>query len=380
MKFKEYFGFKTPKSPQYLKKTIFLFLFIPLIGYCQTPITDFNIREAVSDWVFNPSSAEAKYGNISFWDVSNVTDMSSMFVFFQLFNQDISGWDVSSVTDMNYMFGFSQLFNQDIGGWDVSNVIDVNSMFNVAIAFNQNIGGWDVSNVINMSHMFSFASVFNQDISGWDVGNVNSMTYMFSEATSFNQNIGRWDVSNVYSMERMFDSATSFNMNLGSWDVSNVQSMIDMFNYTGISVRNFDETVIGWFDNATSLPYFIELSGNVAYCQSDGWLELLEYVYGWNIPRDENGLNGGFYLDCSTASLVDENQLVVSIYPNPTSNTLFITGNEGPISVSIYNTLGKEVLTVKNTNSIDVKVLPKGVYMIKISDRVRQTNSKFINN
>ena len=33
-----------------------------------------------------------------------------------------------------------------------------------------------------------------------------------------------------------------------------------------------------------------------------------------------------------------------------------------------------------NTNNIDVKALPKGVYIIKISDGVGQTNRKFIKN
>lgn len=50
------------------------------------------------------------------------------------------------------------------------------------------------------------------------------------------------------------------------------------------------------------------------------------------------------------------------------------------MSVSIYNMLGKEVLSKMNTNNIDVKVLPKGVYIIKISDDVGQINRKFIKN
>ena len=58
--------------------------------------------------------------DISNWDVSSVTDMSSMFRY-SLFNGDISGWDVSSVTNMDYMFKESQ-FNQDLYSWSVTNV------------------------------------------------------------------------------------------------------------------------------------------------------------------------------------------------------------------------------------------------------------------
>ena len=41
-------------------------------------------------------------------------------------------------------------FNQDIGNWDVSNVTDMNSMFYRAKSFNQDIGNWDVSKVTEM--------------------------------------------------------------------------------------------------------------------------------------------------------------------------------------------------------------------------------------
>ena len=37
------------------------------------------------------------------------------------FNGDISSWDVSNVTNMGQMFSGSQ-FNGDISNWDVSNV------------------------------------------------------------------------------------------------------------------------------------------------------------------------------------------------------------------------------------------------------------------
>ena len=40
---------------------------------------------------------------------------------FSKFNDDISNWDVSNVTDMGSMFSSSK-FNGDISNWDVSNV------------------------------------------------------------------------------------------------------------------------------------------------------------------------------------------------------------------------------------------------------------------
>jgi hypothetical protein len=97
-----------------MKKITFLLVFISIFGYAQTAITDANIQTAVDLWVSYPSTATTTYGNISTWDVSQVTDMSNLFKFKYDFNDDISAWDVSNVTSMQGMF-VNSLFNQDIG-------------------------------------------------------------------------------------------------------------------------------------------------------------------------------------------------------------------------------------------------------------------------
>ena len=72
-----------------------------------------------------------KYIDISDWDVSNVTDMRSMFFKCKELKSvgDLSKWDVSNVTDMAYMFCYCKNFNQDLSDWDVSNVINMGGMF-----------------------------------------------------------------------------------------------------------------------------------------------------------------------------------------------------------------------------------------------------------
>ena len=165
------------------------------------------------------------------WDVSNVTDMSSMFYSecsASLFNQDISLWDVSNVTDMSYMFSGGagnsndRIFNQDISQWDVSNVTNMSGMFERAASFNQPIGNWNVSNVTDISYMFSYAQSYNQPINNWDVSNVTNMSGMFSNAQSYNQSILGWDTSNVTNMSYMFNEAYSFNQDTNNINTVNV--------------------------------------------------------------------------------------------------------------------------------------------------------------
>ena len=116
-------------------------------------------------------------GNISEWDVSNVTDMTMMFAH-SIFNGDLSKWNVSNVKDMSGMF-FTSRFNGDISKWDVSKVTDMHCMF-INSEFTGDISKWNVCKVENMSFMFD-SSVFNGDISKWDVSSVEYFNEMFDD-------------------------------------------------------------------------------------------------------------------------------------------------------------------------------------------------------
>jgi surface protein len=188
-----------------------------------------TLRGAVKEYIQNKRSAIRKYGDISKWDVSKVTDMNNMFYNAKNFNGDLSGWDVSNVTNMIRMFYNAKNFNGDLSKWDVSKVTNMNRMFYNASSFNGDLSKWDVSKVTNMSKMFEYAEYFNGDLSKWNVSNVRDMSKMFESAESFNGDISEWNVSNVTDMDRMFYSASSFNGDISEWDVTNVTNMYKIF-------------------------------------------------------------------------------------------------------------------------------------------------------
>ena len=124
-------------------------------------LTNATIKRVVKDYLTGGARKQRivqKYGDISQWDVSNVTNIKLLFWNQSSFNQPLNGWNVSNVTDMKWMFENASSFNQSLNDWNVSNVEDMWGMFLSATSFNQPLNKWNVSNVENMYGMFADAA------------------------------------------------------------------------------------------------------------------------------------------------------------------------------------------------------------------------------
>jgi hypothetical protein len=198
---------------------------------------------------FNNCSSLIGNSSINNWNVSNVTNFSSMFNSATVFNQDISSWNVGSGTTFTDMFRSATNFNQDIGSWDVSNGNIFAGMFRSATNFNQDIGSWDVGSATGFNAMFLLATNFNQDISSWNVGSGTNFNQMFDLASTFNQNIGAWNVGNGTNFSAMFRNATAFDQDLGSWNMSKASNLTNFMaskTAANYSAANLDSIYNGW--------------------------------------------------------------------------------------------------------------------------------------
>ena len=309
-------------------------------------------------WMFEYATAFNQ--NIGNWDTSRVISMSWMFRNATVFNQNIGNWDTSKVISMGWMFSYATSFNQNIGNWDTSKVTDMGNIFYRATAFNQNIGNWDTSKVTDMRDMFYGATAFNQDIGNWDTSKVTTMLFMFYNATAFNQNIENWDTSKVEAMNYMFYGATTFNQNLGNWTFKSGVVLAGMLSNSGLSCENYSKTLKGWAEN-TNTPNNLSLGAQgLKYGSAGQTYRTLLVNNGWTI-------SGDIYDSSCTVTLdtTDFSKKEIKIYPNPVKVTLNFSQKA---NTKLYNTLGQKVAEQKQTGSLNVSKLPKGIYIIVLSD------------
>lgn len=179
-----------------------------------TIITDDNIDQFINNYFINKSKLPSALRNIPIgkWDVSRVTNMSSLFEEAP-FNEDISEWNVSNVVNMSNMFKESD-FNGSIENWDVSKVENMRGMFDGTYHFNQPLNGWGnkTANVKDMTAMFYLSRKFNQPLNNWDISNVQSMAHMFEGAKQFNQDLYDWQIGDNVNVQNMFTDAPNFDM------------------------------------------------------------------------------------------------------------------------------------------------------------------------
>ena len=190
------------------------------------------------------------------------------------------GWNVSTIVNMGGAFADTKNFNQDIGSWNVSNVVFAGGLFDKAAAFNN--GGSD-------------------SIKNWNTGKMFAMNAMFQNAVKFNQPIGSWDVSKAELMSEMFNGARAFNQSLANWRLDSLVSTTGlpnspwsgaprMLDNSGLSMKNYDATLISWNARSTNSPLILGAAG-LKYCAADAArANLIKATasggHGWTISGD----------------------------------------------------------------------------------------------
>ena len=115
---------------------VILLTIIPMLHSSCTIKTKSELSVHLDDWIEDPSASRHVCGDIIYWDVREITDLSYLFCALnktwapkdcntnrQSFNADISRWNIAKVTSLEGTFlGATSFDLSRISQWDVSRV------------------------------------------------------------------------------------------------------------------------------------------------------------------------------------------------------------------------------------------------------------------
>ena len=189
--------------------------------------------------------------DLSSFDTSNVTDMNHMFSGSKVNKLDVSNFDTSKLTSTIHMFSNINISNLNLSNFDTSKVTDMSCMFDNIIVPNLDLSGFDTSNVTNMSSMFSGSKINELDLRSFNTSKVTDMGYMFYEADIINTDLSSFNTSDVTNMAYMFFNNAATTLDLSNFDTSNVTSMNYMFYgsaATTLDLSSFNTSNVTYMD------------------------------------------------------------------------------------------------------------------------------------
>jgi len=246
---------------------------------------------------------------------------------------------------------------------DLTGIEDFDALEHLNCAGNQ-LTSLNISN----NSVLTYLGCYGNQLTSLDVSNNPALVFLScggNQLTSLNLN-------NNGALNELY----CYGNQLTSLDLSNNPSLAWIVCYTNqltsLDVRNGNNTNILGFDNFNSLnnPNLTCIYVDDIEYSSQNWL---------NVDQSSNFVENE--AECE-ALAAEDNLLDIALilYPSPTDSYLFVRGAASQLVATVYNMLGKTVLFTNNTDKIDVSGLSDGVYVIKISDGVNETQRKFLKN
>jgi len=327
------------------KLLLLLFLGFTLVGFSQTTvITDANFEQALIDLDIDTAPID---GSVPTANISSITSL-------EVYNNNIT--ELTGIEDFTALT-FLECGDNPLTSLDVSN----NTALEYLYCYDNQLTSLDVSNNTALTTL----SCYSNQLTSLDVSTNTALTDLYC----YSNQLTSLDVSNNTALIYLWCTSNQ----LTSLDVSANNALTSLYcdsnQLTSLDVRNGNSTNFTDFDS-TNNPNLTCIFVDDASYSTANWTDVNATT---TFVNDE--------AECAGLSIEDNTfGLGVSVYPNPTDNYLFIEGNKNPISISIYNLLGAEVIAKSATDKINVSELSKGVYIIRISDGVNQANKRFIKN
>lgn len=152
--------------------------------------------------------------------------------------------------------------------------------------------------------------------------------------------------------------------------------------YTNLTGLHFTSPNVGYINNAGGI-YRTEDGGMNWAVQNISPLTIIHQIKFTNhtigFALGDNGVykttNGGILLSVNEINKSSD----FTIYPNPTSDKIFITSPKETItSLAIFNQLGQKIKELEASDEIDVSFLSKAIYLLVIKTDKNQTTKRFV--
>ena len=391
------------------KLLVILFLGFALFGFSQyTAIPDANFEQALIDLGYDTTidgqvltanissltSLDVESKNIA--DLTGIEDFTAL-TFLRCNNNQLTSIDVSNNTALTILYcHINQLTSLDVtvntaltelvcrDNLLTSLDVTTNTALTYLNCMTNQLTSLNVSNNTALDHL----QCTTNQLTSLDVSSNTALTILSCSSnqltsldvstntalTSLNCHSNQFSNLDVSANTALIVFDCTNNTQLTSLDVSSNTALAYLYCHTNLltslDVRNGNNTGFFHFEAQNNPNLTCILVDDAAYSTTN-WT---------NVDTASTFVNNE--TECTALLSVEDNtfELGVSIYPNPTDRYLFIEGNENPLSISIYNLLGKKVLSAKDTKEVDVKGLSNGVYMIKITDGLIQAHKKFVKN
>ena len=95
-------------------------------------------------------------------------------------------------------------------------------------------------------------------------------------------------------------------------------------------------------------------------------------------PGNPIELNSSTNVPCDLLNTSEFSSTTIQVYPNPTRSLITIESTAPVTEIRVYNGIGTQVYTTKDSNTIDMSSYSSGIYFIKINSGNRVTNKKIV--
>lgn len=266
-----------------------------------------------------------------------------------------------------YTFGIAQIPNAGFENWSSAGSYE-------------DPNGWATMNFISVSNGHTSCEKSNDKHSG-------NYSLKVTNNTSLSQMQGGWGIVATASFDFPFKPAFAVSGNptsLGGWYKFAAQGgdsglVMTVLFYQGAVVSQ-SSVELPPVANWSQFSYTLE-----PYSNADS-ATILFFAFRTNSPNDPPNGNSSLWVDdisfggtTSIESAAASKQMVV--YPNPAQAQ--VTVNHVPVGaqIKLINMLGEvvsEVKTESTTHTLDVSILPKGLYLLQVKNGVAITTQRLV--